>query len=258
VTTPLDVTSWSSPYGHAARDERDKFVSRNAFDDFLVPPMPLARPPQLKAERRQVSLNWAGGITLEEIVRMVRDERWSPGGPALVSIIFTTPDRVVLPALRQMGAYLHLRSGHQWHIFVAGYGEDTRGREAPRVRFDAASFDELRRQMPARWRYSGLCDVVSVMAYQDHPQIIDWESFRSVTITRRDGTYVDRSFGQIAELMSDWPHDPDGLADYAPGEAPAIGVFGVKSLEPGLRFIGYSVSTGVLGNFAYDMLKVLF
>jgi hypothetical protein len=216
------------------------------------------------------------GVTLDEIVDAVHhwfrsgERRYryphrpvhEPDRQALVSIIFSTPDRVVLPELRRTQAYLQLRSGDGWHIFVAGYSEGRRPGawfgERPVLRFDEESFDELRRQMPSPWRYSGLCDVVSVMAYRHHPQTIDWESFRSVTITRPDGTYADRSFGEIAELMSDWPDDPHGLADYAPGEPPSIGRFDRQSLEPGLRFLSGAVGGGVLGNFTYDMLKVLF
>ncbi|MEW2354918.1 hypothetical protein [Spirillospora sp. NPDC029432] len=245
-------------------------------DDFLVRPtapdrVPSRPKPPLRWE--QTGFQWAGGFTLEEIVDTVhhwwieyRDHHSprpveDPGRQSLVSIIFSTPDRVIVPELRRIQAYLQLRSGDRWHIFVAGYREDWRSgtwSEKPVLRFDEQSFDELRRQMPSPWRYSGLCDVVSVMAYSHHPQTIDWESFRSVTITRPDGTYAERSFGEIAELMSDWPDDPDGLADYAPGEPPSIGRLDRQSLEPGLRFLGGAVGGGVLGNFTYDMLKVLF
>ncbi|GAA2120417.1 hypothetical protein [Actinomadura napierensis] len=187
-------------------------------------------------------------ITSDQVAR-------APGNQGMLTFVFAHPNSVVLRDLNASAAYIDIRSGLAWNLFVVGYAPGPHGQ--PDLVSKPQVFDEVRRTIPAPWRYSGLCDLVSVMAYQGHAGLIDWSSMRSVTITGPDGGYTDRSIGEISELMADWHDDPPGLADYAAGEPPAARSLTVSRLAPALGFLGNAVGGGVLGNTVYDLLKAL-
>jgi hypothetical protein len=213
----------------------------------------------------QLGVNWVNSIqtpqtpAMEAIKAKTADQlALNSDGQAMLSFVFAMPDSVTISELVANEGYLNVRSAHAWNIFVIGYAIPQRHGNVvggPATSFDVQAFEDVRRAIPSTWRYSGLCDVVSVMAYHDQPGLFDWQSLRSVTITGPDGTYIDRSFGQITEIMSDWRHDPEGLTDYAPGEVPHDRTIAVPRLEAALRFLAGAVGGGVAGNFAYDLLK---
>ncbi|GAA2588994.1 hypothetical protein SMC26_16600 [Actinomadura fulvescens] len=203
----------------------------------------------------------------------------SDDGSALVSLVFCHPDSLVFRDLRRNYAYLNLRSGTSWDLHFAGYQlTGLRVSIAPSVlgvpqwRFNATEFwrvmvtlhDEHAAALAnldtaeggSPWRFSGTADLVSFMAYRDLPGLIDWPSLRSVRLLDAQGAYIDKSLGQIVEVMSDWRDDDPEVRDFAPGEIRHDGI-SVLQLRPALIATAGVLTGGVASNTAYDLLKQL-
>ncbi|MEU4190878.1 hypothetical protein AB0E69_03185 [Kribbella sp. NPDC026611] len=178
-------------------------------------------------------------------------------GSVLVSLVFCPPGSLVFQDLERNFSYLNLRSGARWDLHFVGY-ESLAGKliEAPSVlgvplwRFDARRFlsTVVSVETRAPWRYSGDAELVSFMAYQGAPDLVDWQSFRSVSL--------DRSLGSMVEIMSDWRADRPELRDYAPGEVREDG-FSVLQLSSALTKAAGVLAGGVVTNAAYELLKGL-
>ncbi|MFL6127421.1 tetratricopeptide repeat protein [Actinophytocola sp.] len=207
-------------------------------------------------------------------------------GAALVSVVLCHPGSVVLTDLISHHEYLDRRSGAAWDLHFAGYrafGKTAHTRKLvwptprgiPLWQFRPADFDEIRRHIhdshtvavaeaPASspfvsrpWKYSGRPELVSFMAYRDHPGLIDWLSLRAVRLVDAHGRYVDHSLGEIVEVMSDWREDDsDELRALAPGEPPRPSESAVP-IGRALAWLGATVAGGVAGNAAYDLIKLM-
>jgi hypothetical protein len=195
---------------------------------------------------------------------------------ALVSIVFAPPASTVHRDLANAFAHLHLRSGQNWDLFFAGYNW-SRAKVGPHGNllhhtFSAEAFDHLaddiswrhgwylrRAESPGDrqpWRYSGRTDLVSVMAHRAAgPDLIDWLSLRSVTVTDANDNYVTYGLGEIVEIMADWRAEPDGLADLAAGQPPQG--LSLGQLAPVLAALGSAVGAGVVGSAAFELLKII-
>jgi hypothetical protein len=69
--------------------------------------------------------------------------------------------------------------------------------------------------------YRGNPELVSVMAYRDYPELIDWLSLRAVKLVDANGNYLAQSLGEVVEVLSDWRQDDnEDPRVLAPGEAP--------------------------------------
>jgi hypothetical protein len=130
----------------------------------------------------------------------------------------------------------------------------------------------------AAWSYSGSVDVVSIMAYKvpltdDNPwsrvpekywpgELVkhkatityDFASLRSITLTDSNDNYTYYNLPEYVEVMADWRSDGPRVAEVAPGEFLPAGRSG-SALNDGLRFTATAIGSGVLGNYAYDLLK---
>ncbi len=231
-------------------------------------------------------LCWEGGFwfgsawdQLQQAVRRRTEE--STDGSALVSLVVCQPDSLVFQGLKRTHAYVDLRSGTAWDLHLIGYAAiNTRGTMRPSVlgiptwRFNAGRFLDVVARIQrghaaglaasdstvagntAPWRYSGTADLVSFMAYRDLPGLIDWPSLRAVQLLDAQGAYFDRSIGQIVEIMSDWQDDGPEVREFAPGELrqTAISILGLRRA---LVTVASMVTSGVIGNVAYDLLKQL-
>ncbi|MER5645269.1 hypothetical protein [Streptosporangium sp. NPDC002524] len=123
------------------------------------------------------------------VVEKLADEaikRHKDDGSALISIMFCHPRSVVFRDLNQDFAYLDRRSGVHWDLFFAGYSGrrrwlSPRALGVPIWKFSPSDFDEIRRHVErlhrealsddvpdglTPWRYSGVPELVSVMAYR--------------------------------------------------------------------------------------------
>jgi len=212
-----------------------------------------------------------------DIVR--RRCRSSASGDVLVSLVFCHPESLVLRDLKSQYAYVNHRSGADWDLHVAGYQCPSRGRPLPPSlagvplwRFTVTSFDQLRTLIQRAhakalitadapydtvpWRYSGRPELVSFMAYRDFPGTIDWLSLRAVRLVDTKGDYLDRSLGEIVEVLSDWrEHDDDALRDLAPGEPPRV--VSAWPIRRALQATAAAITGGIAGNAAYDLIKAV-
>ncbi len=196
----------------------------------------------------------------------------SAADSALVSILFTQPKSIVYKDLRRNHAYIDIRSGLRWDLYIAGY------EAVPilnRWRFDARGFNELREHVesehkaalisphaPAKrppWHFSGTADLVSVMAYPGGTRTkYDWLSLKGVRLLDSNSRYISHSLGEVVETLSDWRDDTDpaALRALAPGEVYAFAE-PTLSLTPYLLAAGSKLVEGVAVNTAYDLLKKL-
>jgi len=201
---------------------------------------------------------------------------------ALVSMVFANPRSVVFADLESNFAYLDLRSGRTWDLFFVGYGGRYWGKfprsdktrrstdfwshaqfyhtardvsEAHRAAL--ASADDVPPNLEG-WRYSGNCDLVSLMAYRrgSHDILWDWPSLRAVMLTDANGSYVEQGLGEVVETLSEWRAEPADLDQLAPGEGPVV--TRVLDLGRALAAVGTAAGSGVAGGAAYDLLKGLF
>jgi hypothetical protein len=202
------------------------------------------------------------------------------GQDAMVSMAFANPRSVVFADLAANYAYLDLRAGGCWDLYFAGYGDRWWGRFPAGNRrrhsadfFDPAAFHHMVDEFSARheyavrtatepgttaspWRYSGLCDLVSLMVYPGRRRPhFDWHSLRSVTLTDSHGQYVDSGLAEIVEAGTRWREEPVELATFGAGQP--LPMVTVLSLAPALEAVASAVGAGVAGNAAYDLLKHL-
>jgi hypothetical protein len=203
----------------------------------------------------------------------------SSDGSVLVTLVLCPPSSLVFRELKNTYAYVNLRSGNVWDLYMIGYTAINRyGATRPSVlgipiwRFSAGRFldviahiqqehagaladsDNVTAGKP--WRYSGTADLVSFMAYQDSPTFIDWLSLRAVQLLDAKGTYLDRNIGQIVEIMSDWREDGPEVREFAPGELQQTAI-SILDLRQALIAVAGMVISGVVGNAAYDLLRNL-
>jgi hypothetical protein len=210
----------------------------------------------------------------KSLLRVLRKRsRQSDDGSILVSLAFCHPKSIVLRDLKAEYVYLNDRSGTRWDLHFVGYRHRDEQRHPtgkPRWDFDAARFDEIRSfvqdnhatslasaGMPDKsvgWRYSGRPELVSFMAYRDHPGLIDWLSLRSVRLVDANGSYLDRSLSEIVEVLSDWRDlDNDDIRDLAPGEPPQV--VSATPIAHALQATAAALASGIAGNAAYELLK---
>ncbi len=103
------------------------------------------------------------------------------------------------------------------------------------------------------WRYSGETDLVSFMCYAREP---DWASLRSIRI-EESMTGRPMSLGRITEGLTGWATD-DVDPYLAPGSVePSSNGRYATSLGMALSWTATAVTGGVIGDAAYDLLKVL-
>jgi hypothetical protein len=199
--------------------------------------------------------------------------RQSDDSSILVSLAFCHPKSIVLKDLKAEYVYLNDRSGTRWDLHFVGYRHRNEQRHPtgkPSWDFDAARFDEMRSfvqdnhaaslsssDMPYEsvpWRYSGRPELVSFMAYRDHPGLIDWPSLRSVRLVDANGRYLDRSLSEIVEVLSDWRDlDNDDIRDLAPGESPQA--VSAAPIGQALQATAAALASGIAGNAAYELIK---
>lgn len=204
-----------------------------------------------------------------------RRAKESEDGSVLVSLILCQPNSLVIRDLKKANAYVNLRSGATWDLHLIGY-ETFRIRPSvlgiPMWRFNAGRFLDviahIQHEYAAKladsegvtpgkpWRYSGTADLVSFMAYRDFPGLIDWPSLRAIQLLDAQGAYLDRSIGQIVEIMSDWREDDPEIREYAPGELRQSAI-SVVDLHRALTAVAGMVTSGIIGNAAYELLKKL-
>jgi hypothetical protein len=203
----------------------------------------------------------------------------SSDGSVLVSLVLCPPNSLVFRQLKETHAYVNLRSGTTWDLHLTGYTAiNSFGTMRPSVlgiptwRFSAGRFLDViahiqhnhagtlaDSESPATgkpWRYSGTADLVSFMAYRDFPELIDWPSLRAIQLLDAQGTYLDRSIGQIVEIMSEWREDGPEVREFAPGELQQTAISALH-LRRALVAVAGMVTSGVVGNAAYDLLKNL-
>jgi hypothetical protein len=226
---------------------------------------------------RSFSLASAWDELLQAVERRTEE---STDGSALVSLVMCQPDSLVFRELKRTQAYVDLRSGTAWDLHLIGYAAiNTFGTMRPSVlgiptwRFRAGRFLDVVAHVQhghaaglaasdsavagsAPWRYSGTGDLVSFMAYRDLPGLIDWPSLKGVQLHDAQGAYLDRSIGQIVEIMSDWREDGPEVQEFAPGEMRQTAI-SVLDLRRALIVVAGMVTSGVIGNAAYDLLKQL-
>lgn len=191
----------------------------------------------------------------------------------MISLAFCHPKSIVLKDLKSEYVYLNDRSGMRWDLHFVGYRHPDEQRHPagkPRWDFDAAKFDEMRRivqdnhadslanaDLPYKsvgWRYSGRPELVSFMAYRDHPGLIDWPSLRSVRLVDANGHYLDRSLSEIVEVLSDWRDlDNNDIRDLAPGESPQV--VSAAPISHALQATAAVLASGIAGNAAYELIK---
>lgn len=216
-----------------------------------------------------------------EVERQVEGVLSDPGcAEVLVSVVFAQPSSVVFRDLSSNYAYLDLRSGTAWNLYFAGYGRKAWGRfpQSRRVGrsseiFSPSRFREMIHEVSASheaalqdaqdipeprtaWRYSGTCDLVSLMAYPRRDRSVhwDWLSLRDLQLTDGNDRYVDTGLGEVVETLSDWRTGSPLLRQLAPGEAPQRSVL---SLQDSLVAIAGALSLEVAGNLAGDLIKGL-
>ena len=216
----------------------------------------------------------------EVLLKRIRESTdRSSDGSVMVSLVLCQPNSLVFRELKETYAYVDLRSGVAWDLHLIGYKAINRhGNMKPSVlgiptwRFNAGRFLDVvahiqyehaaaladSEDAPAGrpWRYSGTADLVSFMAYWDFPGLIDWPSLRAVQLLDAQGAYLDRSMGQIVEIMSDWSEDGPEVREFAPGELQQTAI-SVLDLRRALIAVAGMVTSGIVGNAAYDLLKKL-
>ena len=115
-------------------------------------------------------------------------------GPTVLAFLFAQPYSDAIHALDSNGEYFDQRSGRDWDLFFPGYyraeDEDLEKRAGSRPvgtnfakgwYFNTNDFSRLRKHVQdaskARWKYSGLTDLVLICAWleQDEEITIDWE-----------------------------------------------------------------------------------
>ena len=214
------------------------------------------------------------------LLRTIRERtEESLDGSVLVSLVLCPPNSLVFRQLKETHAYVNLRSGNTWDLHLIGYMAINRfGTMRPSVlgiptwRFSAGRFldviahvqhehagalaDSESAATGKPWRYSGTADLISFMAYRDYPELIDWPSLRAIQLLDAQGTYLDRSIGQIVEIMSEWRADGPEVREFAPGELRQTAA-SVLDLRRALVAVAGMVTSGVVGNAAYDLLKNL-
>lgn len=217
-------------------------------------------------------------VTFDDILR--RAPAWGtpadPLGQRLISIVFARPSSAVWRDLESNRAFLDLRSGDAWDLFFAGMSafaqeeRDAEPIEDPSWHGGYARYlnpdafreieDEVYRGQesngvpaPQRWRYSGYTDLVSFMCYARKP---DWASLRYMMIEEpMSGRSV--GLGRITEGLKGWMDD-DLDPDFAPGVQASLGPGShAMPFDRALAWAASAVAGGVMGNSAYDLLRIL-
>jgi hypothetical protein len=198
-----------------------------------------------------------------------------PLGQRLISIVFARPSSPVWPDLETNRAFLDLRSGDAWDLFFAGMSAYA-AEEADAIpigdpdpdgwykrRMNPHAFQQIEQEIYQGqqyaaanadrrfeiWRYSGETDLVSFMCYAREP---DWPSLRSVRIEESG-----LSLGRITEGLTRWSSG-DIDEQFAPGGiTEGVGGTYAPSLVNALAWTASAVTSGVLGNSAYDLIRVL-
>jgi hypothetical protein len=283
VLRDIQAGSRSSGPGTGITDEIESFLGRmqDATCYHVVAPDILAFRCWLYQFQSNGSLVWDSTAMRSAWTALLDHIQYrtaqSPDGSALVSLVLCPPSSLVFRDLAAGSAYLNLRSGSTWDLHLIGYTALESGTARPNVlgvplwRFSAARFLDVvahvQREHAAvlaapgpvpvrRWRYSGTADLVSVMAYRDLPGLIDWSSLRAVQLLGAQGQYLDRSIGQITEIMSDWREDRGELRDMAPGELQQNAI-SVLDLRRALTLAANMIASGIIGNAAYELLTKL-
>lgn len=198
--------------------------------------------------------------------------RAAPKPSVLVSILFTQPKSIVYEDLRRNYAYLDVRSGFSWDLYIAGY---ERLPILNRWSFDSSGFNQIREHVEMKhakamassalpmvsgspWRFSGTADLVSFMAYPDeHGMHHDWLSLRALKLLDANGRYIRYNLGEIVEELSDWQEaDSPALRDLAPGEV-ASSPASALSLHPFMKVVATTLLGGLAVNASYDLIKKL-
>jgi hypothetical protein len=220
-------------------------------------------------------------VTFDDI--LMRAPAWGkplePFGQRLISIVFARPSSPVWRDLETNRAFLDLRSGDAWDLFFAGmsafaaqeadaipiadpnwHGGYTRYLNPRAFREIEETIYRGQRRIAEKadhefevWRYSGETDLVSFMCYAREP---DWLSLRSVRIEESPaGRSI--SLGQITEGLTRWSSG-DVDERLAPGRAAKrVDRAHATSLDKALSWAALTVTGGVLGNSAYDLIKAL-
>lgn len=220
-------------------------------------------------------------LTFDDVLR--RAPGWGtsedPTGERLISIVFARPSSPIWRDLETNRAFLDQRSGEAWDLFFAGmsaFGTSEPGavklqdphwcRDYQRF-MNPQAFQDLeeaiyRGQNRAAatadrpfelWRYSGETDLVSFMCYARTP---DWLSLRSIRI-EESMTGRPMSLGRITEGLVRWKDEgvDEGIASGISHAATEVTY--ATSLGKALEWTAAAVSGGVLGNSAYELLRML-
>lgn len=196
----------------------------------------------------------------------------NPGAERLTSIVFANPTSFVWRDLHTNRAFLDVRTGDDWDLFFAGMsGYKRMDTDAEQLwdpfwrenwqrylnpqRFKAIErrvvLGQQRAAVPSSrlWQYSGDTDLVSFMCYARDP---DWASLVYCRID--DSEPSARSLGEIAEGLRRW-QDGEVDPDLTPGEFQTARV--LPDLGAALKWSAAAVGSGIVGDFAYDLLKLL-
>lgn len=187
-----------------------------------------------------MSTNWEGGggadyPKLESF--MVKKMRKRGVEQSLFSIAFIPPGTLELDDVRNNFAYYNIRSGIDWDLYLAGYSVYSNrrtGQPRKHLKFNPSSFDRIITDVRlaqnaalrtsdkppnlAPWKYSGRCELVSMMAYCGAGIYVDWLSLRAVTIQSASKSGSNYTFGEVTETLSDWRLEPALLQEIGPGE----------------------------------------
>jgi hypothetical protein len=212
----------------------------------------------------------SGGRSFSEIYGKLWERlEAGPTQDILFSILFAPPGSDVISEVRSNFAYLNLRSGTEWDLYLAGYSPGIKPRREPR---QIASFDPLgfrsvvadvesyhRRALSSvadqppglvSWKYSGVAEMASFMAYRtEGSPHVDWLSMRTAKIGNNGAV---ETIGEVVEKLSDWRAEDAKIGDLAPGELLASN--SLFSVAPALSFLAMTITEGVIGNAAYELL----
>ena len=290
----------------------DEYLAETVNEKELLPIPPLGSPDYRKAFQElleedflsnilekysEITDDWRMRFQLEDLHQQIRDSyeiiTYSPirvgqlekldqliysrlkgaqKSSALVSILFTQPQSVVYEDLRRNYAYLDVRSGLSWDLYIAGY---ERLPVLNRWKFDHFGFNQIREHVEIKheaavassdslaigsspWRFSGTADLVSFMAYPgEYGMQYDWLSLKALKLLDANGRYIKYSLGEIVEELSDWREvDSPTLRELAPGEVPAS-LESALSLQPFMKASAATLFGGIAVNAAYDLIKKL-
>ncbi|MGJ6968866.1 hypothetical protein ACSDR0_43890 [Streptosporangium sp. G11] len=296
----------------AGRQLLDEHLAETADEQELLPIPPLGKPNYRKAFQEllkedlcsdileryfEITGDLRARLQLEDLHRQVRDSyepvtyspievgkpeeldrliysrfKKAPKSSVLVSVLFTQPQSIVYKDLRRNHAYLDVRSGLSWDLYIAGYEKSP---ILNRWRFDSSGFNQIREYVESEheaamassgplmigdspWRFSGTADLVSFMAYPgEYHMQYDWLSLRALRLLDANDRYIKYSLGEIVEELSDWQEaDSPVLRELAPGEivsSPAS----TLSLQPFMKAGAATLIGGIAVNAAYDLIKQL-